>query len=148
MRVGRMVFASMFLWGCNSDRAPDVAAGKVGRPVTDAAIAATQPLVGCYVLNTGGPAPYRLHLAPGGDAYLIGPNAEGNRPGDEWTWSASTDSTFSVAWAGIDSWMKFSVARHAGQWLADGGVTTANGETELPTTIERVECPLPMPNAR
>ena len=142
MTVGRMLIACVFLSACRSHRAPDAAAGNGGRAPTEAGAAAA-PIVGCYVLDTGGPHPYRVHLAPGGAAYLVGPGAAGNSAGDHWGWSGIADSTFVISWSGIDSWMNFTVARSQGTWVADGVITTAHGETKLPTTIEKVGCPLP-----
>lgn len=84
-----------------------------------------------------------MHLAPGGEAYLIGSGADGNRPGDTWEWSAGTDSTFVVSWSGVDSWMKFTVRHRDGKWVADGTITTADGEAKRPAAVEKIGCPLP-----
>lgn len=140
MRPTLIAGACVLLCGCRSDRAPDVAM-RSDTPTTPEA--AARQLAGCYVLRAGDSPPYRLQLAAGGDAHLVGPGATANTSGDRWDWSVQTDSAFVVSWSGIDSQMAFNVRRRNASWFADGSVTTVNGQSPLATSIERVRCPPP-----
>lgn len=143
MRLGPLFVAGVFILACRADGTSGAASREDGRTAAAATEAAAGRLAGCYTLRTGSLAPYRLRLSPSGEASLIGPDAEANRPGDAWEWSATTDSTFVVSWSGVDSRMVVTVRRRERQWVADGAITTVNGETRLTPTVERVQCPPP-----
>ena len=144
MRLGPVMVVAVLGSACRADPTPRSVTSQGDRTAAPGVTQTAAPgLAGCYVLSTGSVPPYRLRLAPSGEASLIGLGAEPNRPGNAWEWSAKTDSTFVITWSGIDSWMAFHVERRAGTWVASGVITTATGDTPITPTIERVECPVP-----
>lgn len=140
MHIAPLAVACVLTLACRPDRAPGVAARRHEQSGTDPTAPTGLRLAGCYVLRAVGPPAYQVHLAPGGDAHLIGPGATPNRTGDEWRWSVTTDSSFVVSWSGIDSWMEFDVHPRGGGWIADGVVTTTSAETHFTTPVERSRC--------
>lgn len=143
MRVSQIPVVCALFAGCRSDRAPAPRGTVARRDDRTAAAAAAQRLAGCYVLEADHSPSYHLRLDAGGEAHRTGPGATANVAGDRWEWSARTESTFVVAWSGIDSWMEFDVVSRDGKWIADGVLRTVGGQQHLPARVERVGCPAP-----
>ena len=97
MRVVMIGVAFMLLGGCRGGHVSDTAAATADPSL---ARAVAQRLAGCYLLQRSNAAPYRLQLTSDGNARFLDLAARENSAGDQWRWSAQSDSAFSISLVG------------------------------------------------
>lgn len=150
------VFVLILAGGVGCTRSDQPAAAAVSTRSARPAAAPQPPpelvsgFLGCYELSVEGGQVYRIRLTdtnigPSWAASSYGPGSR-NAPGDQWSWTPTDSTRFTLEWGGIDSAMEFIVERRASHYTASGHLQQSpgrRGSTDLHPTVRRIECPSP-----